>query len=153
MPKLYRINRSRMLMRLPRGEPASPHPGVSPLTEPGLLRPPRVAGGGRELTQRRGLRSERSRLFPDGRRRGEPFVLIRVFCAGACAFGGCCWGFGAVIVITDAGGEKFRSWTSCPAHYCLGELPVTPQSCCLMSRTQQQESINTQAPWLSLGKC
>lgn len=61
--------------------------------------------------------------------------------------------FWVVIAVTDAGGEKSFNPGPRPAHYGLCELPLAPQSCCLMSLTQQQESINTQAPWLSPGEC
>lgn len=85
---------------------------------------------------------------PEQGRWREPVVLIRLFCA----FGGSCCGLGAATVRTDAGGETFQSWTSCPAHYCLCELPLAPQSCCLTSLTREQESINAQTPWPRLGK-
>lgn len=96
------------------------------------------------------LLPEKPQPSPRGRRWPEPFALTRLLCVRA---GGCSPGSGAAIVVTDAGGEKFQSGSSCPAHYSLRERPLAPQSCCLMSLAQRRASINPQAPRLGLDKC
>lgn len=90
--------------------------------------------------------------WPEWEALARAIWLNVALCAGVCVVWLllCFW---VAIAVTDAGGEKSFNPGPRPAHYSLCELPLAPQRCCLMSLTRQQESINTQAPWLSPGEC